>query len=101
MMRYEGKPFLHMLDCYVMRAIGELPPHHDVLLSNTENDLAKLYGVPGRWFDIVARQMNLPAEASTRIAELWQAERERARDQRVELDAWEFTRLFVDVNYAS
>jgi hypothetical protein len=47
MNRYEGKPFLRLLECYVLSAIDELTDEQCAALSALEPKLRELYGVQG------------------------------------------------------
>lgn len=97
--RYNGKPFLRLLDCYVLRAIGELDAPQANALANMEPKLAEVYGISAAWHEIVAQQMSFPENLPAHISEIWQAGQQRAAEQGLEADPREFTRQFVDTNF--
>ncbi|AEG49274.1 hypothetical protein Sphch_1586 [Sphingobium chlorophenolicum L-1] len=97
--RYDGKPFLRLLDCYVLQAIGKLDTAQMVALTQIEPKLSQIYGVKGPWQEIVANQMDFPANLSDEIEQTWEAGRLRAADQGLEVDPGEFARQFVDANF--
>ncbi len=97
--RYEGRPFLRLLDCYVMRAIGQLDDVQAEALRAIEPKLAELYGGDGVWHEVVASQMDFPDDIEANIAHVWIAARMKAEELGVEIDAARFTREFVDLNF--
>ncbi len=58
--RYAGKPFLRLLECYVLFAIGQLDEHQQETLQHMEPKLADVYNLSGTWLDIVSSQMAFP-----------------------------------------
>lgn len=101
MMRYDERPFLRLLDGYVLRAIGELGLSEEAELTIMEPMLADIPGVSARWFDIVAARMRFADDMPLLIAELWEQEKANGSDLVPCVTPAEFTRLFVDVNFAA
>ena len=99
MSRYDGKPFLRLLDCYVLKAIGCLDPQQEAALVAMEPRLAQVYGSEGRWDAIVAKQMNFPEDLPARIAGIWEAGKAKAAGIGLTVDPIEFTTQFVDTNF--
>jgi len=97
--RYDGKPFLRLLDCYVLRAIGELSGPQTIALANMEPKLAQVYGISAAWHEIVAQQMSFPENLPAHILEIWQTGQRRAAELGLEADPREFTMQFVDTNF--
>ncbi len=97
--RYEGRPFLRLLDCYVLRAIGQLDEAQNAALQSIEPQLAELYGKESTWFQAVADQMQFPEDVEASIQQVWIATLAKAEELNVEVDAAEFTRQFVDTNF--
>ncbi len=97
--RYEGRPFLRLLDCYVMRAIGQLDDAQAQALQAIEPRLAELYGGDGVWHEVVATQMDFPDDIEANIAHVWIAAQAKAQELGIEIDAADFTRQFVDANF--
>lgn len=97
--RYAGKPFLRLLESYVLKAIGRLSPQEERALEAMEDKLSAVYGQNGSWVEIVAAQMEFPVELPQRIREIWETGSARAREQGFTPDPIEFTRHFVDMNF--
>ena len=53
--RYEGKPLLRLLECYVLLAIGELSSDDQLVLSEMTPKLQGVYKCSGRWDQIVEK----------------------------------------------
>ena len=100
MSRYDGKPFLRLLDCYVLRAIGELDAQQEGALQSMEPKLANVYGRSGPWFEIVAQQMDFPDTLPEQIRNIWKSGKAKASQQGLAVDPNEFTRQFVDTNFS-
>ncbi|URW76939.1 hypothetical protein M9980_07025 [Sphingomonas donggukensis] len=98
--RYDGKPFLRLLDSYILDAIGHLPADQEAALTAMEPKFAETFGTTGRWRDVVATQMKFPAGMAGAVREVWDKGRPRfvAAHGR-EPDPAEFTRTFVDTNF--
>ncbi|MGK6321433.1 hypothetical protein [Sphingomonas sp. DT-204] len=99
MSRYDGKPFLRLLDCYVLKSIGELDAQQESSLKAMEPKLADIYGQGGSWFDIVANQMDFPPTLPSQIKSIWDAGKANAALQGVTVSPEEFTQQFVDKNF--
>lgn len=98
--RYEGKPFLRLLDSYVLDAIGHLDPAADAALVAMEPKFHEVCATSGDWRTVVAQQMQFPAGMAGAIRELW----DKGHDKFVaanghDPDPAEFTRVFVDSNF--
>ena len=98
--RYEGRPLMRYLDCYVLRAIGHLDPGIELTLQKTEPRLRELWNGAGSWVELVEAQLNFPITLPTKILEIWEAGSAKATAQNLTVDPHEFTRQFVDVNFA-
>ena len=98
--RYEGKPFLELLESYVLDAIGALDPDDDATLTAMESEFHTMFGEPGTWRQIVEARMQFPDGMPGAINELWTKGRARFREaQGHEPDPYEFTRTFVDTKF--
>jgi hypothetical protein len=97
--RYVGKPFLRLLDSYVLWSIGQLDHVRAEGLKQIEPKLQEVYGQSGSWQDIVAGQMEFPASLSGDIKGIWERGRAKAREQGLTVDPLEFTKQFVDTNF--
>jgi len=98
--RYDGKPFLRLLDCYVMDAIGVLDPDDDAELKAVESKLRKTFHAQGSWRQIVESRMQFPAGMKGAIKELWEKGRPKFIAQHgYEPNPWDFTIHFIDTNF--
>ena len=99
MSRYDGKPFLRLLDCYVLKAIGSLDAQQNDALVAMEPKLSQVYGSTSGWDGIVAEQMDFPDTLPAEIARIWEAGKLKAADLGMTPDPNEFTAQFVDTNF--
>ena len=97
--RYEGKPFLRLLDCYVLKAIGHLDEAQEAALQNMEPKFRDAYKVEGTWFEIVAQQMDFPDHLPNEIERIWTEGSARAAEMGLVAEPKEFTCQFVDNNF--
>ncbi|MGY2274327.1 MULTISPECIES: hypothetical protein [Pseudomonas] len=101
MNRYAGKPFLRLLECYVLSAIGALSDQQRADLTALEPKLRELYGTQGSWSDVVASQMDFPASLEEKIRAVWRTNSEKFAQAGVPINAEDFARNFVDTNFPS
>ena len=99
--RYLGKPFLRLLECYVLRAIGKLTAEEESTLENTSPKLREVYKADGSWFEIVASVMELPESLPSQINAIWEKNCELAKANGEELVPQDFAEMFVDKNFPS
>ena len=97
--RYDGKPFLRFLDCYVLSSIGHLSDETENTLGVLTPRLSETLGIRGSWFDIVATQMEFAPDLPNKIKEIWENGEAKAAAMGLSLDPHEFTRQFVDTNF--
>ena len=97
--RYEGKPFLRLLDAYVLDSIGELDSQTAQSLTAMEPKLRDTYQIQGSWQDIVSHQMQFPEDMPRQIEAIWNDAETKVRNSGMELSAVEFTYQFVDTNF--
>ncbi|SEB84363.1 hypothetical protein SAMN04490187_2181 [Pseudomonas jessenii] len=98
MSRYEGKPFLKLLDFYVLKSIGRIEPEQLNALAQLEPKLRETYATQGTWFEIVAEQMDLPDELPSHINAAWDSYSKHMQQKGLTADPMEFTYRFVDTN---
>ncbi|KGQ17932.1 hypothetical protein LF41_1786 [Lysobacter dokdonensis DS-58] len=96
--RYAGRPFLRLLECLALDAIGELDPQQRTVLEAMTPKLAESLGREGTWQQIVAAQMNWGDGIEVAIRELWDRNSAVAREEGIELTPDEFSMLFADAN---
>lgn len=98
--RYADKPFLKLLDSYVLDSIGHLDQQAEAALTAMEPTLREMFGESGGWRDIVVARMQFPEGMAGAIEQVW----EKGRAQFVATqgrapDPIEFTQVFVDTNF--
>lgn len=76
--RYRGKPFLRLIDCYVLEVIGQLDPQQRETLKNLEPQLRQVYNESGTWQQVVRAQTELPPQE--KILEAWQEWKRKGRE---------------------
>lgn len=101
MSRYDGKPFLRLLECYILNSIGQLDNDQQTILCKMEPMLSDTYSMNGSWLDIVNRQMDFPESFPDTIREVWSDYLGQAKTQGVCVDPNEFAISFVDQNFGS
>ena len=97
--RYSGAPFLKLLDCFVLDAIGALDEQQLETLQRMESKLAGVYAQEGKWQDIVAAQLDFPQSMPEQIREIWKRNLLSAQQRGLTLDPREFAIAFVDQNF--
>ncbi len=97
--RYVGKPFLRLLECYVLNAIGKLEADQVEALRRMEPKLGETYGMKGTWQQIVSAQMALPESLSGKIRTLWEGQLDIATTRGFAITPNEFAMAFVDQNF--
>ena len=96
--RYQGKPLLRPLECFVLKAIGELSAEGSGNMNRMESGLAHAFGKVGTWDQIIAETMSFPEDMPARIREVWDRNLAIAREQEVTLSSQHFAEKFVDQN---
>ncbi|MET7278687.1 hypothetical protein ABZS29_10700 [Kribbella sp. NPDC005582] len=73
--RYAGRPFLKLVDSYVLSLIGELDPATAESLERMAPKLNETYGLSGAtWQEVVRSQLHLPPDTARQIVDGWFAE---------------------------
>jgi len=75
--RYDGKPFLQLLDNYFLDAIGMLDEDDEAWLKASEPNFRLMFGATGSWREIVESRMQFPSGMKGAIMEVWQKGRPR------------------------
>lgn len=97
--RYAGKPFLRLLECYVLNAIGQLEESQSVALQRMEPKLREVYKTDSSWIEIVAEQMDFPRELNEQLQGIWKGYAEHVKQQGLKPDPNQFVVQFVDENF--
>ena len=99
MNRYSGKPFLRLLECYVLYSIGELDKQQISYLEKMESELENIYSMNGSWIEIVNSQMNFSDSLPLQINDVWKKCLEQSKKQRKIITPNEFAVEFVKQNF--
>jgi hypothetical protein len=99
MNRYEEKPFLRLLECYVLAAIDQLDDAQRETLRRMEPKLSAVYNRSGTWLEIIRDEMQFPESLPMKIREVWENNLARMRANGVAADPNEFAMAFVDQNF--
>ncbi|KLI63296.1 hypothetical protein [Aurantiacibacter marinus] len=98
--RYEGKPFLKLLDSYVLAAIGHLDDPTEKWLVEAEPYFRDIFGAEGSWKDIVEQRLKMPEGGSAAILEVWEKGAIKYREHTGEdPHPVNFTHTLVDTNF--
>lgn len=98
--RYSGKPFLRLLECYVLWSVGQLPKEQAEMLEGMAPKLGATYGVDGTWQEVVASQMEFPPDLSEALQGMWDRTLVDAGGQRGTVDPEIWAQQVVDSNFA-
>ncbi len=74
MNRYAGKPFLRLLELYVLWCIGALTAQDEQTLETMTPKLRATYERNGSWYEIIEAVMDLPVAARDEVRKTWQAQ---------------------------
>lgn len=96
--RYEGKPFLRLLECYVLWSVDELPPKQAETLEEMAPKLAATYGADGTWQEIVAAQMEFSPDLPDALRVMWERTLVNAGAHRGTVDPELWAQQVVDSN---
>jgi len=97
--RYDGKPLLRLVECYILSAIGHLPAPDEARLATMAPKLGALYGVHGTWPEIIAQVMKFPPQAEEEFRKLWRHNSALAAQQNQQLLPEDFAQMVVDQNF--
>jgi len=96
--RYEGKPFLKLVDSFVLKSIGELDSSQETLLVQLTPRLQTTFGCSGTWEEIVISQLAFPPDIGEKIKVLWGREQTIAEQNDAILSPMQFVEMFVNSN---
>ncbi|MFL5341415.1 MAG: hypothetical protein ACJ8F7_14820 [Gemmataceae bacterium] len=99
--RYEGKPLLRILECYVLDTIGQLSSTDRSNLERMTPKLQSVYKLDGDWRNVIAQTMRFPKSLDDNIRSLWTRNCELAVARGEELLPEDFARMIVDENLVS
>ena len=98
-LRYEGKPILRLLECYVLKSIGCLPPETEAQLAKLAPSLEKTFGSRGSWYEMIAKRMDLSSDLPVHLRGLW-VQNLSATGEQTRLSPEHFAQHIVDSNFA-
>ena len=96
--RYDNKPLLKILECYVLSTIGHLPEHEARALDTLTPTLRQCFKVEGNWQQILSAVLHFPDDIQAQIKDLWTENTEIARKHGVMLTPQKFAEMFADEN---
>src|SRR5687767_7461364 len=94
--RYKDKPFLLMLESYVLDAIGELPQHMEQLAKSVSS---KLFG-GGDWRRRLREEVGFDKSLNEQLKQLWKENQQIAKEKGAELLAQDFAQVLVEANFS-
>ncbi|WMW80074.1 hypothetical protein RF679_15680 [Undibacterium cyanobacteriorum] len=96
--RYAGKPFLKLVDSFVLKAIGELDPSQEALLVQMTPRFQEAYACSGSWEEIVISQLQFPPNIRESVQSMWTKNQAIAKQNGVTLAPMQFVEMFVANN---
>ena len=96
--RYIGKPFLKLVDSFVLKCIGELDLSQETMLVKMTPKLQEVYLSGGTWEDIVVAQLHFPPNIGEAIQSMWVKNKNIAKQNGVTLTPMQFVEMFVTNN---
>jgi len=96
--RYTNRPFLRLIECLALDAIGELDDEQRATLEQMTPELSKLCEIDGTWQQIIAGQMQWGPDIGDAIREVWERNTQIAKELGTTLSVEEFAMLFADAN---
>jgi hypothetical protein len=94
--RYKDKPFLLMLEAYVLDAIGELPGPMEQL---TKTVSGKFFG-GGDWRKRLREEVGFDRSLNDQLKALWKENLQIAKDKGAELSPHDFAQALVEANFS-
>ena len=94
--RYQGKPLLRLLECYVLWAIEQLSETEANALREMTPKLRSVYHAQGNWQQVIAAAVQLPPNMPDMIRDLWARNSEIARKNQATITPQQFAEMFVD-----
>ena len=96
--RYVGKPFLKLVDSFVLKSIGELDPSQEALLVQMTPKFQEVFSSVGSWEEIVISQLQFSPDIRSAIQAMWVKNQEIAQQNGVTLAPMQFVEMFVSSN---
>jgi hypothetical protein len=96
--RYAGKPFLKLVDSFVLKCIGELDSVQESFLVQMTPKLQEVYSSGGTWDQIVVAQLHFPSTIAETIQAMWNKNPNIAKQNGTTLTPMQFVEMFVANN---
>lgn len=96
--RYAGKPFLKLVDSFVLKSIGHLDVSQEQLLAQLTPKLQATFGSSGSWEEMVISQLAFPPDIREKIKDLWEKNQDIAKQNNAVLSPMQFAEMFVSNN---
>lgn len=96
--RYAGKPFLKLVDSFVLKCIGELDASQENLLLQMTPKFQQTFNHSGSWEEIVMDQLHFGPEVRSTIKDLWAKNQGIAKHNGTTLTPMQFVEMFVANN---
>lgn len=99
MSRYDGRPLLRLVDCFVLDAIEQLDDAKRETLEALEPRLAQTFMASGTWQEMVGSQMGFADDVPDKIRHSWRRYLDHAQTQDQRVDPQAFVVDFVAQNF--
>lgn len=100
--RYLNRPFLRLLDSYVLDCMGCLPSEQGALVTLLLPKLmASLKGSAHTWQELVEQQLSLPSDTRELIRSMWSDFRIASARDGIPASSTDFVHLFVSTHMLS
>ena len=97
--RYDGRPLLRFVECYVLRVIGELPTKDERHMQEAEHILQETFSSKDKWYDIIKDEIRISATDDDEIKKMWFDHKKLTQYHKQVLTSEEFARIIVDQNF--
>ncbi len=97
--RYDGRPFLRLVDSYFLDVIGQLGDAGRLGLERIEPKLREVYNCPGSWQEIVREQLDFDVGIDDQVRIIWSGYLAAASAAGRSVSPNEFVEEFVSVNF--
>ena len=98
--RYEGKPFLRLLECYVLEAVGHLHDEQRETLVRMGPQICEMYQRDGTWYEVINAEMGFSEADVAQIRDVWASNLEKAKELGATIDPNAFAMQYVDRFFA-
>ncbi|WP_431104075.1 hypothetical protein [Roseateles noduli] len=95
-----GKPLLRLLDCYLLDCIQQLDDEQRAGLVRLEPKLQAVFGMNGRWNEILCAVLDLPDTFPEQVRAHWQGYLDHAHGLGRSVHPNEFVLDFTRQNFA-